>query len=273
MNAITSFVKRYPLAVFFAISIITFYAGVAWSVAAPDSPWFLTIFGTGLGALLVVGLSEGRAGVKEWASRIVRWRVGWIWYVVVLGLTPLMRLAAMGLNVALGAPAPSPGVWAAWPDVLLQFALVMLVIAPGEETGFRGYALPKLMQRHSPLVATLILAVMRVIWHLPLFVVGEDSWWVVLMVLGGDFLFAWVFQNTRGSVLLAMLLHAAFNASGQLFFPMFSGAYALQQDMLLGFVFVLVAVAIVVVAGPDLTRRKVAEPEGAATGQALPLKG
>jgi membrane protease YdiL (CAAX protease family) len=269
MNAITSFIKRYPLAVFYAISIGGFYLGAALLMAIPNLPeilYPLFIYATALGALFVVAVTEGRAGVKAWASRIVRWRVGLLWYVVALGLTPLMRLAAFGLNLALGAPAPPAEAWGAWAEVPFEFVFIFLTIALGEELGFRGYALPKLLEKYSPLTASLISGVMRVIWHVPLVVVAGESAWVFADVMAGDILFTWLFLHTRGSVLIAMLFHTALNATGAVYGPMFSGAFAEQQQMLLAVVFVAVAVAVVIGYGPSLARRKAETAQLAASG-------
>ena len=254
MYPITSFIKRYQLAIFFTISIATFYAGNLWKVRDPYSPWFLTIFGTGLGALLVVALSDGWMGVKTWASRIVRWRVGLIWYAVVFSIPLILQLSGYGLNIALGAHSVSPFSSSRLSVFLPRFIQVFLIIALGEETGFRGYALPKMMEKHSPLVATLILALMRVIWHVPLFLTG-DSWWVVLHVIGGDFLFTWIFMNTRGSVLLAMLLHSANNAWSTVVSSSFSGASADRHTMLVGFAFMVLTTILLFAARPKLTQK------------------
>ena len=270
-----AFIKRYPLVAFFAISYATFFGGfallMAFPGAIPEDLWFLFIWGTALGALFVVAVTEGWAGVKAWARRIVRWRVSLIWYAVALGLTPLMRLAAYGLNLALGAPAPPAEAWGGLAEAPAAFIFIFLTIGIGEELGFRGYALPKLMERYSPLVAALILGVLRVIWHVPLFLAG-DSLWVILMVLFGDVIFAWVFVNTRGSVLLALLLHSMFNASGEIFFPLFDGAYAEQQTMLLAIVFVVVGVVIAAIAGPTLTRRRAEQTDAAPAARPLIAK-
>jgi membrane protease YdiL (CAAX protease family) len=264
----TAFIKRYPLVTFFAISIGSFYLGAALLAYVPEMLYPLFIYATALGALLVVAVTEGRAGVRAWASRIVRWRVSLIWYVVALGLPIALKYAAYGLNLALGAPAPSAEAWAAWAEVPFEFIFVFLTLALGEELGFRGYALPKLLETHSPLAASLMLGVMRIIWHVPLVVVAGDSPWVFAIVIAGDILFTWIFLHTRGSVLIAMLLHSSLNASGAVFGGLFTGAYAEQNYLLLVAVFVAAAVAVVLVAGPGLARRR---DEFAAGASAAPV--
>jgi membrane protease YdiL (CAAX protease family) len=274
MSGLTSLVKRYPLATFFAISIATFFAGGVMAAQNPESQmWVFTIYGTALGALFVVGLSEGRAGVKAWASRIVRGRVGLKWYAVVLGLPIAWRLAAFGINLALGAAA-QPFPWEALSELPIEFVLVFLVTALGEEAGFRGYALPKLMEKYSPLTATLILGVVRVIWHLPLVINGMDPVWVLPVVLAGDFVFTWIFRNTRGSVLMAMLLHTVVNTSGDIFNPLFSGAAADRQFVIYGAMVVMTAIVITIAAWRDFTNQPVPQHvDGATAAQSLALEG
>ena len=268
MNPITSFIKRYQLAIFFTISIATFYAGNLWKVKDPNSPWFLTILGTGLGALLVVSLTEGWAGVKAWASRIVRWRASLVWYAAALTIPLLLQLSGYGLNLALGAHS-SVGIISSRLSLWFpQFIQVFLVIALGEETGFRGYALPKLMERHSPLVATLILGVLHAMWHVPLFLTG-DSWWVVLHVIGGAFLFTLIFMNTRGSVLLAMILHSANNAWSTVISGSFVGSYMDQHTMLVGLMFMAMTVVIIIFSGTSLTQKPEVTMDAISASQAI----
>jgi membrane protease YdiL (CAAX protease family) len=259
MNPLTSLIKRYPLAVFYAISIGSFYLAAVLIMLGVNLPEFmfpLFIYATALGALLVVAVTEGRAGVRAWASRIVRWRVGLVWYVVALAFNPLLHLAAYGANLALGAPAPPAEAWGVAAEAPFEFVFIFLTIALGEELGFRGYALPKLLERYSPLTAALISGVMRVIWHVPLVLVAGDSAWVFVIVMAGDILFTWLFLHTRGSVLIAMLFHSALNAASGVFGPMFSGAYADQHMAVLTAVFVAVAALVVAAFGPGLTGRK-----------------
>jgi membrane protease YdiL (CAAX protease family) len=88
-----------------------------------------------------------------------------------------------------------------------------------EEGGWRGFALPRLQRLHGPFVGTLILGILWACWHLPLFWIM--AWGtpptilnMVLFILIGIFMaivFTWVFNNTKGSLLLAILLHTSFD--------------------------------------------------------------
>jgi membrane protease YdiL (CAAX protease family) len=87
----------------------------------------------------------------------------------------------------------------------------------GEEPGWRGFALPRLQADRSPLVATLILAVLVTIWHVPLFFLeGGLQPFQPSIVLGGvlgpfgfTFVATWLFNHTGGSVLMTLVMHAA----------------------------------------------------------------
>ena len=109
-----------------------------------------------------------------------------------------------------------------------RFLFILLFVGLGEEPGWRGFALPQLQTKHSPLIASLILAPIWALWHLPL--VGNEFPLpivapFVLSVFGGTFMLTWVFNGTRGSVLLPMLFHATLNTVGAgLIFPLFSDA-------------------------------------------------
>ena len=110
---------------------------------------------------------------------MIRWRVGWFWYVVAIGLPLGILLVTVGLNVALGAGAPSLAQVGPLSAVIVVFAVRL--INPdgplGEEPGWRGFALPGLQGGCSPLLATLILAPLMAVWHLPLLFGGMKPSW------------------------------------------------------------------------------------------------
>lgn len=258
MNSVTSVVKRYPLATFFILTYIFSWWG--WLVGLGQIP-----IGPVVAALIVVPLTEGKAGLKEWASRIVRWRVGVRWYAIALLLPMALSVAAVALNVLLGAPALTFGHLAQWPDLLVEILFVFFIIALGEEPGWRGYALPRLQEGRSALSATLNLAAFGVIWHVPLFLTGDSPWSNIPIIVAGYIFLTWVFNNTRGSVLIVMIMHTSQNASRMIFAPLFSGADATRYFWLLTILFIVVGTAVVILAGPArLSRRTEAQLE--ATG-------
>jgi uncharacterized protein len=135
----------------------------------------------------------------------------------------------------------------------------------GEELGWRGFALPHLLgrwanHRYGALAASLILGLIHAAWHLPLFLVGEMDVPSLLGTIVGAILVTWLFQHTQGSVLLAVLFHAANQNSGRFLSPLFTGADAVQQHWLKLAVWVAAAVVIIVVAGPARLARTPAVP-------------
>ena len=254
MNSITSFVKRHPQVTFWGIAYLTFFGGYLMYALYPSELWSFVIWGVFLGGALVTGIADGRGGLKTYFSRIVRWRVGLKWYAVALFLPLVMRLAAFGLNIVSGATLSANIQSPAWPDLIIEILIVFFIIGLGEEPGFRGFALPRLMVGRSALAASLILGVLHAIWHLPLFVTGSDPPINILIIISGAVLITWLFNNTKGSVLMITLLHASVNLWVGIFNPLFSGADAARQVTWLVVVYVATALILVLVTGPNLAR-------------------
>jgi membrane protease YdiL (CAAX protease family) len=102
---------------------------------------------------------------------MTRWRVERSWYAQAMGLPLATHLLTVRLNVALGAPAPSLVQLGPWYVLIAVF--VVRLINPlsgplGEGPGWRGFAEPRLQANRSPLLASLILALLVASWHLPL---------------------------------------------------------------------------------------------------------
>jgi uncharacterized protein len=260
MNApIIRLVRRHPLVVFFVLAYVLSWW--AWPLyVAGRFPIPIASFGPFLAALVVLPVTHGRSGVLTLLRRMVRWRVGPGWYGVAFALPPAIAGAAAGLNVLLGAQPQAAAAPASVAGLLTAFLLLLLVPGYGgawEEPGWRGYAQPALQARRPALGASLILGVLVAGWHVPLFATGDGSWAELGSIVGGVVVLAWVFNGSGGSVLLTMLLHATNNTASGLFGRMFTGADAVTQGWLLSGLWCLVALAVVVVAGPArLTRRE-----------------
>src|SRR3954447_11002418 len=109
MNLITAWIKRHPLAAFFTLAYTISWLPWVLGTLAPDSrPFVLYPFvssGPLLAALVVIPITQGRAGLWALGARLLTWRVGWHWYALALGIPLVVALGAAVLNVVLGAPA------------------------------------------------------------------------------------------------------------------------------------------------------------------------
>lgn len=240
--SILSYVKRYPLIFCFTLAFL-----FTWSNWLPQAmtdhglleiqvPGFITLiagYGPALAAILVAGLVQGRVGLRRLLAGLVRWRVGLRWYLAALLIPPAIQFSALGLHLLLNreplhlaasAPLPfgSDGL-PLWGQGLMLFVIFILGFdGLGEELGWRGYALPKLQAKHGALVSSLILGFFWAAWHLPYMLsagsalAGKPFSLFLLNLLGISIVYTWIYNNTRGSTLLAILFHAVGNTTGTL---------------------------------------------------------
>jgi uncharacterized protein len=127
-----------------------------------------TFTGPFLSALIMTGMTEGRASIGRLVRRYVLWRVGFRWYLFVLvGIPAIMVVGTAILPGTLASfQGPTPRMLLIYP---LFFVWVLFLGGPlGEETGWRGFALPRLQRLHGPLVGSLILGPLWAFWHFPL---------------------------------------------------------------------------------------------------------
>ena len=208
-------VQRHPLASFLILAF-----GLSWGVGAllngtpliaPDG---LFIAGVLIAALVVTGVTGGRAALADIGRRLLPRRVGAPSYLAALALPILLIGGAIAFLPLVGGSAPT---WANRPDLahtavlFLVFLLLPLAAPLGEEIGWRGIALPHLLTRRSPLTASLILGVIWSVWHLP-GVLANPTLRVpapfLLSVVPLAVLFTWLYLNSGGSLFVAVLFHA-----------------------------------------------------------------
>jgi membrane protease YdiL (CAAX protease family) len=254
-----SLVRRYPLITFFVLACaFSWWPSILYALDLSPQP--IVGFGPFLAAIVVLAITRGKTGIVGLLHRMVRWRVAPVWYAVALLLPVVITVAATVLNVLLGAQAPSSAELGGWTSLFSTFFILLLIPGLGgtwEEPGWRGYAVPRLQTGHSALFASLILWVVLMVWHLPLFIVGEIYWSDIVLFLGFVIVFNWVFNNASGSVLLIMLMHAMNNTiSGSFFGPMFSGADSIRSAWLVAGLWCAAAIVVVIVAGPAHLSRK-----------------
>lgn len=292
MPTLQSFLRRHALPVGLALMFaFTWPIDLAHAGVLPfEVPFALyIILGWGFiaAALLMTGLTLGQAGVVSLLKRYLIWRVGWRWYAAAFLFYPVNFLAAVALNTArtgavidFGATLASQffGAAANLPLFILPFFLFEAV-TNGEEMGWRGYLLPRLQARHNALVASLILGFFWGLWHLPKYLGPEGSaasfGLGLVKAIGDAILYTWLFNNTRGSLLLVTIFHAAGNTAG-FFLPMANTVSTGNTGALvIAVVLIWLAAGLVtVVAGPEhlsrtAARQVVVEPAGTAVASLI----
>jgi membrane protease YdiL (CAAX protease family) len=210
------------LLTFFGVSyIVTWGFWFAAGMTASAGPrWLLFLLGTftpGFLALWLTGRAEGRGGVAALLRRLVDWQVAARWYLFAVSYIAVIKLAVALVHRAV------TGAWPRFGDlpwyVMLAATLGSTLMGgqSGEELGWRGYALPRLAARFGLGWGSVLLGVLWAAWHLPLFFVsGTDSFGqsfplYLLQVTALSVAMAWLYANTRGSLLPVMLMHAAVN--------------------------------------------------------------
>lgn len=172
-----------------------------------------------LAAVILTLVREGPAGLMRLLRGLTILGSPWAWLVAWLTL-PLIALALCRLP---GWPVTPRQVLVATPLLLFTTAQVIRNCGPlGEELGWRGYALPRLLARTSPLKAGLVLGVIWTLWHVPavlfsgiIYVSAADLGWFALNTIGLSLLMTALFVRTGGSVLVAGVIpHFVINGLG-----------------------------------------------------------
>jgi membrane protease YdiL (CAAX protease family) len=189
---------------------------VAWLF--PSQTWAATNFALGplIAAPIVIGFTEGRDGLMRWLRRLVRFRApAWIYtaaFFVPLGIGALSAVFAIAVGTPTGPlPAFTLG------DLAFYFAIVLIMGPFPEEVTFRGFGQHELQEEMSPLAASLWIGLGVVIWHLPLFISGEDPWLIAVTVTAVSVVYAWLYCS-GGSVWPVVIVHFTHNYFGAGFF-------------------------------------------------------
>ncbi len=223
----------------------------------PEGADQLGAMSAGLAAIILVIVEGRKGGLRELLGRFLIWRVGIQWWAFALLFTIFPSVAALYLYQLLGGPTVDWSGLQPLYTVVPTIIILTIMAGMGEEFGWRGFLLPRLQARHNALVSSLIIGLVWITWHIPLFFTKgtvQYQWraeaGLLLPILGyGLFVtawaiqYTWVFNNTKGSVLLAAVVHGAGNAWMGSYIDIYRGHFG----GVLVFTGVMVAVSIIVV--------------------------
>ena len=276
MKKLKDFIKHHSVITYFLLA----YA-ITWSLWTPISYGYehgqielttlnilLYILG-GFGPLFAAAIVTVISGQSLWAwfSQALKWRVPLKWWLASFFMPILLYAVMAVIHILLGGQLN-------WNEVSLLslpggFLTVFLWGGSNEELGWRGFALPKLQERNGPVMASLIIGVVWTLWHAPpgIIELGLVEWaldlpFFTITVTGISFVATWLYNQTDGSVLLAMVFHASINASQSLY-PV-EEMFSLQGEYARAAAWILLVVVLFTVFGVDFTpQRKDAFSENA----------
>lgn len=215
-------IVNHQLLSFFVLSYTLMYIavfGAKWLEIPFFGPvWFIAIFSPTISALLLSYIIGGMPAVKKLLLGYTRWKVGVRWYLAAFMLL-LLPLSIALIYQALGNPVRglTPGTTTA--ALIGQFIFTFFSGPLAEEGGWRGFALPRLQGKYNALVASLILSVIWTCWHIPMYFYPLPSTLMILpvfLVINAVLttFMTWLYNNTRGSLVITILAHFCFNLVG-----------------------------------------------------------
>jgi membrane protease YdiL (CAAX protease family) len=244
---IMNWIEGHPLAAFFILA----YA-ISWGIEIPlalsirgvirtDIPFslhYLAGYGPMLAAIVMTLLTAGRTGLKNLFVRMGKWQAKLVWWLIAISPLGIYLLVGVFQWSQLYLRLYQPGIldlqdmfsWVmleqwnvllnlGWVDFLPGLGLAALPVwlvtfGIGEETGWRGYALPRLQKDHEPLSASVILWLFWALWHLPLFFYSYDFSilpGLLTGLLAGAIALTWLYNSSGGSILIVAIWHGTFN--------------------------------------------------------------
>lgn len=223
MTAVRTLISRRPV-----ISFVVLAYAISWSIWITLSlvladPSLLVVLPGGFGPAIAAAIVVGSTGesLRAWVRDMARWRINPRWYLAALGL-PLLFTGFQSLTYVMFVGSPDlsvvPRRLGFW---LVSFLVALLLTGGNEELGWRGFMQPRLQRSYSAVTAAVVVGVVWTIWHLPLhvFLPSLSNGFTTLGVISRlatvpiAIIFAWLYNATDGSVIVAMLFHAGWNTS------------------------------------------------------------
>lgn len=221
---IRSLFQRFPLASYFVLAYSISWGG-SFAFGGPKflrgeqlrledgmRMFSLMLAGPFIAGILMTYVVDGGGGLRDLFSRMLKWRVALRWYAVALLIFPMLILGVLWSLTALVSPDLAP--------TFTAFGIPAGLLAGFiEETGWMGFAFPRVQTRSGTWRATIYLALLHGLWHAMAGYLGEARiygvywlprfvamWFVAMTAM--RVLLVWIYSNT-GSLLLAQLTHAS----------------------------------------------------------------
>jgi membrane protease YdiL (CAAX protease family) len=231
MKKICRLIKQHNVTAFFVFAFV-----ISWTIwicvrlflakkGVFHPLYFVGVFGPLLSAVIVTWITERGSGLRKWIRTTFNFRIHIGWYLIGGLLGPIgVALYHFSLYLLLGGE-PDFSKADSWWNYLLSVPIGALFAGGNEEPGWRGFALPQLLKKQHPLVASLFLGIMWAAWHVPLSLSTGSAGasygfgWFIINTVGLSFIMTWLYFKSSMSVIPVMLFHQGTNHVWH-YFPM-----------------------------------------------------
>ncbi len=224
----SNLIKKYPALSLFILAMILGAVPIALVTFGLLPPVFtqLGALSAGIAGIILASVEGGKNGFRELLGRVLIWRVGIGWWLFALLFPVIPSAGALYLSRLFGGPEVDWKGLSPLYNVISAIFVLFILAGLGEEFGWRGFAIPRLQTRYNALVTSLIIGFFHSLWHIPLFFIEGSFQYTMANEIGlipavlGYSVFviafavqlSWIFNNTKGSILLVALYHGSINA-------------------------------------------------------------
>jgi membrane protease YdiL (CAAX protease family) len=271
----------YQIAIFY---LLAFFLGAGTIVLVvvgviPPNLVLISVLSASIAGISLTAIADGKAGLRLLIDRLLIWRVGFVyWLFALFGVIPVIITGSLLNPIFNGDPIDFGGVQLSM-NILPMFLGFVILAGAGQELGWTGFLIPRLQGQVNALTSAFIRAILAAIWHIPVFVfstlqpesmaVLPYSDWIkqqgilvavlaafLLFMIPWSIFYTWIFNNTKGSLLLVAILHGS--EIWVVYWMVSMGINPNKLDNYWGYgaVMVLVAVIVVFTSGPANLSRK-----------------
>jgi len=256
--------KKYSLIIFFTLSyVISWTLWILSDVFDLSTLEILGRFGPFISAVIVTYIYGRWSGIKALFRKLCIWKVNFKWYAFAFLSTAVVAMISIGANQLFSGIKPIYNDPSQWYLIFVVFFYVLFLSVMGEEIGWRGFALPRLQKKYNAITSGVIIGVLWGLWHLPLFFMDGEFHQTIpfglflVQDIALSIIMTWLYNNTKGSLLIAHLFHTSSNATIGLLpiLPMDTNGDLTPLYITVA-ILILITVLIVVISGPEHLSRK-----------------
>lgn len=204
-----------------------------------------------LAAAIVLGVTGGWGAVGCLFARFFKWRVGAGCWIAALVLPVATASVAVGIYSLAGGEVELGFIGSVPAVLFIRFLFALSAEGVGGEAGWRGFALDRLQQKHTPLAASIMVGAFWALAHLSIVTIrGFDAWEIssfMATVMGLSVILTWFYNRTKGSLLVVAVVHCLFDAVDAAFSRNYV-AIVPQKEFMTAFMVVLVITAVMLIA-------------------------